>query len=414
MKKVLLIVIAVVLVISIALAGCAKPAPSTGPTPVTEAKTLNIGVASPLTGPAAMLGTNMQNASLIAIDDQNKQGGVTIAGQKYTLNPLVRDTKGDLLVGKSVTEEMVFNNGVKVIAGPFLGDAIGVQSVTEPNKVILFAVAPLILSMTGPNKPYTFFFGGPHPQMFNNGASYIAKYYPNAKTVVTMAPDAAQLPSFLDAVQVICKIYGLNWLGVEKFPFETKDFMPFISRVLAKNPDIIDTNFTGGDLGALAALLVKQLREAGFKGIVWMAAPPPPGSIEEVVPLKYQDGIVTNDVNPASPIVSAAYRDLYNRYLQKFGSPPVDVVSQLYNVIKPFFEFLNTQNTMDTTTWMEGFAQYHWQGIYGKEAMWIGKPIYGIDRESYRPDWASIYKDGKMETVWEAPIPPGIFAIPAQ
>ena len=410
MKRALLSVVLVVLMVGIAVAGCAKPAPSPAPTTVPEAKTFDIGIATPLTGAAAHLGTNMQNAALIAIDDQNKQGGVTIAGQKYTLNAFIRDTKGDLLVGKSIAEEMVFDKGVKVMVGPFLCDSIGIQSVTEPNKIIMFGVTPMVPSMSGPNKPYTFFYSGPLPQMFNNGASYIVKYYPDAKTVMSMAPDAGQLPQFLTASQTICKVYGFEWLGIEKFPYETKNFMPFISRVLAKNPDVIDTSFTAGDFGALAALMVKQIREAGYKGLIWMPTPPPPGSIEEVVPLQYQDMIVTNDVNPESPMVSAAYRDLYNRYLQKFNVAPVDIVAQLYNVLKPFFEFLNTQNTMDTTAWMEGFANYSWPGIYGKEARWIGLPMYGIDRMSYRADWASIYKDGKMETVWEAPIPPGIFA----
>jgi ABC-type branched-subunit amino acid transport system substrate-binding protein len=46
-------------------------------------KTLDIGIAMPLTGPAADLGTDVRNTALIAIDDQNAQGGVKIAGEKY-------------------------------------------------------------------------------------------------------------------------------------------------------------------------------------------------------------------------------------------------------------------------------------------------------------------------------------------
>ena len=78
--------------------------------------------------------------------------------------------------------------------------------------------------------------------------------------------------------------------------------------------------------------------------------------------------------------MSDAYRDLCRRYVQKFNSTPIDLVGQLYNVTKPFFEFLNGQDTMDTTAWMEGFAKYHWQGYFGHEAWWVGKPLYGIDR----------------------------------
>jgi ABC-type branched-subunit amino acid transport system substrate-binding protein len=45
------------------------------------AKTLDIGVATALTGPAAYIGSQLMNGILMAIDDQNEQGGVTIVGQ---------------------------------------------------------------------------------------------------------------------------------------------------------------------------------------------------------------------------------------------------------------------------------------------------------------------------------------------
>jgi hypothetical protein len=51
-----------------------------------------------------------------------------------------------------------------------------------------------------------------------------------------------------------------------------------------------------------------------------------------------------------------------------------------YNVMTAMFEFLNTQNTMDTTAWMQGFAKYRWQGIMGFESSWIGEVGDGINR----------------------------------
>jgi branched-chain amino acid transport system substrate-binding protein len=409
MRKILVSLALILLVVGIAVVGCAKQAPSTAPEPApAPPKMLDIGVVTPLTGPAAHLGTNMHNAVLMAIDDQNAEGGVTIAGQKYMLNPIIRDDKFDLLVGKSIAEELVYDKGVKVILGPLL-TAVAVQSVTEPNKVILFCVTPLNMLMTGPKKPYTFFYSGPIPQMFNSGAAYIHEFYPGAKKVVTMIPDLPQAPQFLDVVQTTCKLYDFNWLGYEKFAFDTKDFMPVITRVLAKNPDIIDTNYTGGDLGALLALIYKQIREAGYKGIIWSPTPPNPGAVEEIVPVEYRAKIVTNDVDWEDPIVSDAYRNLMRRYVEKYNDTPVDIVAQLYNVAKPFFEFLDGQDTMDTTVWIEGFAKHHWQGIYGKEAWWIGKPLYGIDRMSFRANWASEYIDGNLETRWEPPVPYEMF-----
>jgi len=258
--------------------------------------------------------------------------------------------------------------------------------------------------MSGPAKPYTFFMNG-GPQTFNTGPAYIHKYYPAAKTVVTMTPDIASAPLSINDSKTACEFYGLNWLTAEKYPVTTKDFMPYIARVLPRNPDIIDTGGTGGGMGALAALLIKQLREAGYEGIIWMPAPPPPGAVEEVVPEAYRSLVITNDVNWESPIVSEAYRSLCRRYVQKYNSTPIDIFGQLYNVVKPLFEYLNGQDSMDTTAWMEGFAKYHWQGLFGHESWWMGKPKYGIDRMALRPNWVSEYINGKLETRWEPPLP---------
>jgi ABC-type branched-subunit amino acid transport system substrate-binding protein len=372
-------------------------------------KMLDVGIATPLTGPAAHLGENIKNAALMAIDDQNAQGGVKIAGETYLLNPIILDTKKDAAVGKSVAEQLVYDKKVKIVIGPFIDDAIGAQPVLESNKIVSFIVTPSTKDMTGPNKPYSFFFSGPIPQMFNTGAAYIQKFYPNAKTVVSMAPDLPDTVMFLNSSQLMCKLYGLNWVASDKFPFGTTDFGPMITRALARNADIIETNSTGGNMGGLCAQLIKQLRQAGYKGIIWVPALPPPGTVEEIVPEKDRTRIVTNDIDWEASIVSDAYRDLARRYVKKYNRPPIDIVGQLYNVTKPFFEFLNTQTTMDTTKWMEGFTSYRWKGIYGKEASWIGKPMFGINRMAFRASWASEWTDGKLETKWEAPIPMDLF-----
>jgi hypothetical protein len=132
---------------------------------------------------------------------------------------------------------------------------------------------------------------------------------------------------------------------------------------------------------------------------------PPPDVMAEIVPRQYLNKIVTHDIVPDSPIVSQAYRDMYQRYVKKFGEEPIDVSGEMYGGMKPFFEFLNTQDTMDTTAWMEGFAKYRWQSIWGFEAFWVGKPIYGIDRALLWGFWTSEWTDGKPETKW---VPPDI------
>ena len=158
-----------VLTVAVTLAsGCttAPTAPTTTPAPVPAEVTqqLDIGAASPLTGSPAFLGNQIVNTVLMAIEDQNAKGGVTIAGQKYTLNPIQADTKADAAEAIKIANQLIFDKKVKVITGPFQADAIGMQNDTEKNKILLFPIVadpPVI----GPKKPYTFGVAFPQAQM---------------------------------------------------------------------------------------------------------------------------------------------------------------------------------------------------------------------------------------------------------
>jgi hypothetical protein len=176
---------------------------------------------------------------------------------------------------------------------------------------------------------------------------------------------------------------------------------------MAKKPDMVNITGSGGGMGPMMGLFTKQLREAGFKGIIWMPTVPPPG-IMETVPKAYLTKIVTNDIALDSPIVSQDYKNLYDRFVKEFGKKPIDMFSEIYNGANAFFEFLNTQNTMDSTAWMESFAKYHWKSIFGYEGQWIGKPVFGINRFLLNSLWVSEWKNGKLETKFVAPVPAGL------
>ena len=98
-----------------------------------------------------------------------------------------------------------------------------------------------------------------------------------------------------------------------------------------------------------------------------------------------------------------------DRFQKKYNTPANSMAALMYNPVKAFFEFLNGQNSMDTTAWMEGFAKYHWQGLFGFESYWVGKPMIGIDRRVLGPSWVGEWTDGKLEIKWSAPIPYEMF-----
>jgi len=127
------------------------------------------------------------------------------------------------------------------------------------------------------------------------------------------------------------------------------------------------------------------------------------------VPREYLTKVVINYPDKDSPIVSEDFRALYNRAKEKYPEDPETPLYFFYNPVRAFFKFLDGQATMDSTAWMEGFAKYHWQGIFGFENYWVGKKVWGIDRHVFVYPWVSEYKDGKLVTEFTAPLPYDIF-----
>ena len=391
--KFLGLICAVIMIIGLLLPGCKKEE-ATG--------TLDIGIATALTGPAGSVGTNIQRGVEMAIADQNAAGGVTIAGKRYLLNGIVRDNKFDPATGKINAEELVYKLKVKAIFGPLPIESPSMQTIANDNKVLMFLCSP---HMTTPKQPYCFSLGSITSNQYATVLEYLKEYYPDAKSVVSFNPDTADSVMYMADAKKMFDYYGLNFLGDETFPFPvTTDFAPFVQKLNTYNADIIDLALCGGTAGPLVATMVKQIRESGFEGIILMPTIPPT-DIMVTLPQQYLNKIITNDINIDGPIVTNAYRDLINGYVEQYKEKPIDIFAQTYNPAYAFFKFLDGQKTMDTTQWMEGFANYEWESVYGEHSQWVGEPFYGINRALLANFWASEWKNGKLETNFVAKLP---------
>jgi len=233
----------------------------------------------------------------------------------------------------------------------------------------------------------------------------VAHYYPEAKTVVTIINDIPDIPLFVGAAEQSCKELGWTYLGYEKVPGDTKDFSPVIQRVMAKKPDIVDLSNLGGSMGAACPVAIKQLREQGFDGPIAIPASPPEDAMQEIIPPKSFNKIVSKYAFADGSIVTPEYSDILERTAAKFDIVPTNVVPLEYNALKGFFQFLNTQDTMDTTVWMQGFEQYRWENPWGTESFWCGKPLHGINRSILAESWVTYYVDGKPICEWEPYLP---------
>jgi branched-chain amino acid transport system substrate-binding protein len=389
------------MVIILLISGCGQkaqsPSAASSASNAQETGTINIGVACVLTGPAAFIGGHMSNAIMMAIDDYNARGGVTIQGKKYLLKGISRDTKGSAEAGKQVVEELIDVYNVKLIAGPFAMESSTIQPVIEEKKTITFMMAPDTPAQADISHLFSYFCMGAMEQPVAGLFTYLQKYYPDLKKVATLTDEYGAIPVSLEQTKKYSTEMGFTWLDADVFPMTTTDFMPIIKRVMAKNPEVIDTASALGDLGPQGILLIKQMREAGFTGPILVRANTDSKTLLEIAGKEAANKVIDIGVNPDGPVVPQSYREFVQRYTQKYNTFFVDITAPYYNATTAFLDYLNTQNTLDSTKLAQGFAEYKWSGIFG-ETFWGGKPVYQGNHICIRPLYISEWTDGVRNT----------------
>jgi branched-chain amino acid transport system substrate-binding protein len=94
---------------------------------------VKIGVAQPLSGPRAPLGTDLVNGVQLAIEEINASGGLHIDGQHVRLELVAIDDKADRETGKAAAQQLVaagvlvavadLNSAVSIAAAPIYANA---------------------------------------------------------------------------------------------------------------------------------------------------------------------------------------------------------------------------------------------------------------------------------------------------
>ena len=107
-------------------------------TPSAAADTVKIGSIWGLSGPGSQLGVVCKDAAVLAAEWINGKGGITVQGKKYKIELVIEDNKNTAAGSSNAATKLVHKDKVKFVTGmnvPFQQEAV--QTVTEPNKVVL-------------------------------------------------------------------------------------------------------------------------------------------------------------------------------------------------------------------------------------------------------------------------------------
>lgn len=260
-----------VAVLVVALVGCTQQEPEpTKPAEPTEPaekppQMLKIGVMHPLSGPAALWGTAVEDMLGRYYDMRNAADGITVAGQKYKIDFISIDDKYSAEGGRAAAETMFYEKNVKLITGNLAPPAIAAWAgIASKEKIVALVGGGGVV--VKPEFPYLFQCTPSVTQRLYCSIAAVQKDNPGLKKVAFLLPDDLTGHQCEEAAPALMEKLGLEITTITFHPRGTKDYYAHLTSVLATKPEVIWGVSSPGD----EALIVKQSREMGFKGqLAW-------------------------------------------------------------------------------------------------------------------------------------------------
>lgn len=355
---------------------------------------LKVGGIGPLSGGGTAWGLAAQRGIEIAMEEINAAGGFKAGGKTYKLELIMYDDQYTGQGGKAAAERLVNQDNVKFIIGPVGSPpSLGVISVTNPAKVIALTdgYAPQILK-NDTKDPYNFRIYPTNIEFGPPLIKWLKENAPEVKKVAILAPNDAVGQSVAGALAEDYRKQGFE-VVLDLFERGIKEFTPLILRMMAQKVDAFE--FDGNSPGD-AGLMLKQIRQAGFKGKVIQIGGPGSDEIIEIAG-PAAEGFLSYGVFDWDTPAGKKLRPIYEK---KYGKGIINqFMPAFYHTVFMLVEAIKRADSLDTTkvrTALDGMDGFD-AGIYGP-VKWTGKESYGVNRQLMIPYYLAEVKGGKLVT----------------
>lgn len=368
-----------------------------------EEKVLKIGTTLPLSGPAAAWGLGLSRMNDFFAEDINNAGGLKVGDDVYKIETIAYDHKGSPSEAAANATRLVSKDKIQyLIGGVIAATGMAELPITQPAKVVTTSCW-WGKGILGPDKPFSFRQTVSQNEIAPAIYAWIAKNNPKIKTVAQINPNDTSGWDSAAAIKEAAQANGLQMVVEEFFERGTKDMYPFLTRILAKKPDLIDVGVSAPGDGAM---IVKQLYELGYKGAKAWTCGTNPIQIIQLCGVDAAEGLwFAYGQDLEGPNSTPETRALAKRYKDKFNAPlvPSDVTS--YMVLEIFTKGMVEAGTTDTEKVSAVVEKTHKFDTSFGPVVLLGKQKYGIDRQFVHRMMLAQARKGKAVEIEWLPLP---------
>lgn len=364
----------------------------------TAQETLKIGGIGSLSGGGTAWGLAIKRGTELAIDEVNAKGGLKIAGKTYKLEHIMLDDQYTATGGKTAAERLIHQDKVQFIIGPIGSPAVlsTVNVMYEAmekgsQKVLVLANGfsiPILKNKW--NSPLNFRVTNTNREFVKPAVAWTLKKHPDVKKVGSLSPNDAVGQFVTPVIKAGYEAHKVEFLD-EVYERGTKEFTPFILRLMAKGMQLLDLASTApGEAG----LVVKQARQAGFKGPIIQIGGP---GVDEIIAVAgdLAEGFMSYDMYHFDDPKNKWFVDIYRK---KYGEGIINSQTPFFfNAARNLFEAMRRADSVDPEKVrdqldkMDGYDA----GVLGA-IKWGGLKEYGVKRQQLLPFLMVQVKDKKI------------------
>ena len=226
---------------------------------------IRFGAPLPLTGPLAPEAIKQQQGYDLWAEQANKAGGISVGGKKYKVEIVYADYQSNTPRAVQTTEQMITQNNVNFLFGPFgSGAAKAGSSVSEKYKVPTIAATASSSQVYDQGYKYLFGTFTPNDTLTTPLTQMVKAKAPDVKKVAILARNDLFPLAIAQEMEKSAKGNGLEVAYFEKYAIGTLDHSATLSQIKSLAPQWI---FVTGYINDLL-LVKKQMADQQIKATV--------------------------------------------------------------------------------------------------------------------------------------------------
>ncbi|GAB2897834.1 branched-chain amino acid ABC transporter substrate-binding protein [Paraburkholderia jirisanensis] len=321
-------------------------------------ETVKIGHVAPLTGEIAHLGKDNENGARLAIEEINAKG-LTIGGQKITLQLDSQDDAADPRTATQVAQKLVDDKVVAVVGHLNSGTSIPASKIYSDAGIVQISPAASNPAYTLQGYKTTYRVVATDAQQGPALANYAAKSL-KVKKVAIVDDSTAYGQGLAGEFEKTAKALGMQVVSHDATNDKAVDFRAILTKIKGESPDAI----MYGGMDATGGPFAKQAKQLGLRAKVLAGDGACTDKLSDLAG-NATDNIVCSEVGMALEKMpgGAAFEA---KYKKRFGQPIQIYAPFTYDAVYVVVDAMKRANSTDPAKILAMMPSTDYKGVSGE------------------------------------------------